>query len=71
MMNEELFHEGVKDIQNSFWSLYKKFSETKNMKWYNEQAAIITKKYANTEFRAFCENIFISWAPIINQLKTM
>lgn len=68
-MEEEL-KDGIKDIQNAFWKIYKKFTEDKNMLEYNKSVYVLLEKYRNDEFLFhFCQNLIITWAPIVNRLK--
>ena len=63
-------HEKITDIQNSFWHAYKKFSQTGDMKQYNSDVQRIIQKYSNDNpMREFCEDLTLSWAKIINELK--
>lgn len=62
--------EDVKNIQNGFWGLYKQFVKNKDMTEYNKNVKELVEKYKGDEFLfPFCQNLAISWAPIINKLK--
>ena len=57
----------IKYIQNTVWSMYKVFSSNYNMVEYNNQALELCRKYKkNEKMLSFCQNLIITWAPIIN-----
>lgn len=57
----------IKYIQNTVWSMYKGFSSNYNMVEYNNQALELCRKYKkNEKMLSFCQNLIITWAPIIN-----
>lgn len=57
----------IKYIQNTVWSMYKVFSNNYNMVEYNNQALELCRKYKdNAKMLSFCQNLIITWAPIIN-----
>lgn len=57
----------IKYIQNTVWSMYKVFSSNYNMVEYNNQALELCRKYKdNAKMLSFCQNLIITWAPIIN-----
>lgn len=59
----------IKYIQNTIWAMYKAFSETHNMLEYNNQALELCRKYKNNEkMLSFCQNLIITWAPVINDM---
>ena len=62
--------EDIKNIQNRFWKIYKKFTSDKNMREYNKSVKELVMEYRDDEFLfPFCQNLAITWAPIINRLK--
>lgn len=62
--------EDIKNIQNGFWKIYKKFISDKNMREYNKSVKELVMEYRGDEFLfPFCQNLAITWAPIINRLK--
>lgn len=57
----------IKYIQNTIWAMYKVFSENHNMVEYNNQALELCRKYRNNaNMLSFCQNLIITWSPIIN-----
>ena len=57
----------IKYIQNTVWSMYKVFSSNYNMVEYNNQALELCRKYKdNAKMLSFCQNLIITWAPVIN-----
>lgn len=59
----------IKYIQNTVWSMYKVFSSNYNMVEYNNQAFELCRKYKdNAKMLSFCQNLIITWAPIINRM---
>lgn len=57
----------IKYIQNTVWSMYKVFSSNYNMVEYNNQALELCRKYKdNAKMLSFCQNLIITWSPIIN-----
>ena len=61
--------DGVKNIQNTLWAMYKEFQSTHNMVNYNAQAKELCEKYHGKPILgSFCANQIITWAPVINQL---
>lgn len=57
----------IKYIQNTVWSMYKVFSTNYNMVEYNNQALELCRKYKdNAKMLSFCQNLIITWSPIIN-----
>ena len=60
-------NDDIKYIQNTLWAMYKVFSENHNMAEYNKQAQELCRKYRNdAKMLPFCQNLIITWAPIIN-----
>ena len=65
-------HEKIKDIQNSFWAAYKRFSRDMNMAQYNEDLKEIMRKHSHDPvMREFCEDLSWSWGKLINEIKEM
>lgn len=59
----------IKYIQNTVWSMYKVFSSNYNMVEYNNQALELCRKYKdNAKMLSFCQNLIITWAPVINDM---
>ena len=57
----------IKYIQNTVWAMYKTFSDNHNMVEYNNQALELCRKYRNNaKLLSFCQNLIITWSPIIN-----
>lgn len=57
----------IKYIQNTVWAMYKAFSNNHDMVEYNNQALELCRKYRNNaNMLSFCQNLIITWAPIIN-----
>lgn len=62
-------HEKITDIQNAIWKAYKDILQTQDMYKYNTDVQKITKKYEDDPVMLrFCQNLIITWAPIINSL---
>lgn len=62
-------HDAIKDIQNTIWVMYKEVEKTGNAKAYTDQAKELCKKYKERpELLVFCQNLVITWTPIINLL---
>ena len=62
--------EDIKNIQNEFWKIYKKFTVNKDMAEYNKNVKELVGKYKEDKFLfPFCQNLAITWAPLINKLK--
>lgn len=62
--------EEIKDIQNSLWKIYKNFLDDHDVQNYTRKAAAIARKYeGNRQMHSFCQNLVITWAPVINELK--
>ena len=62
--------EDIKNIQNGFWKIYKRFTENKDMAEYNNSVRELVGKYKGDKFLfPFCQNLAITWAPVINKLK--
>lgn len=61
--------ERIKHIQNLIWEMYKDFLSDHDMAAYNRKMIKLTKEYCNQgdkQLLSFCQDIFISWCPIIN-----
>lgn len=71
-MQERL--DAIKHIQNGLWLAYKEFimSPDHSMRPYNGRVMELSNEYRgadkDAEMRIFCENLIISWAPIMNSL---
>lgn len=63
-------HDDIQNIQNSLWKYYKDFCQDKDMKKYNDRIYELRKKYIRSPIMdSFCQNLIISWCPIINKIK--
>ncbi|MBY0758545.1 hypothetical protein FLB61_05485 [Sellimonas caecigallum] len=63
-------HEQIQDIQNSIWKAYKDFSLNHDMNKYNTDVQKIVKKYrSNPLMLNFCQNLIITWIPVINSIR--
>lgn len=59
----------IKYIQNTLWAMYKEVEKTGNAKTYTDQASELCKKYKeHPELLTFCQNLVVTWTPIINLL---
>ncbi len=72
-MQEEIEkrHKEITHIQNMIWAMYKDFLADHDMREYNRKMGELAKEYQNKEdgqLLSFCQNILISWAPVINAL---
>lgn len=59
----------IKHIQNTVWAMYKAFLSDHDMAAYNRKAGELSKEYydkGDTQLLSFCQNILISWCPVIN-----
>lgn len=62
-------HEKIRDIQNAFWKAYKDYANTFDKCKYENDVIKIENKYReNTLLFSFCQNMAVSWVPIINSL---
>lgn len=60
----------IKHIQNSIWTMYKDFLSDHDMVAYNRKMGELTNLYADKgdkQLLSFCQDVFISWCPIINE----
>lgn len=64
--SEQMF-EKIKDIQNIVWTMFREFLETHDMEKYNQRAAALVQKYKEDELCIFCQNLLLTWAPIIKR----
>ena len=60
-------HEKIKDILNTIWIIFREFEETHDMEKYNQRAAELVHKYKEDELCIFCQNLLLTWAPIIKR----
>lgn len=59
----------IKCIQNTLWIIYKEFEEKHDVKRYTDQATALCNLYKdNPMMLNFCQNLIVSWAPVINAL---
>ncbi|MCI8316044.1 MAG: hypothetical protein HFH74_13640 [Lachnospiraceae bacterium] len=64
-------HKEITHIQNTIWAMYKDFLADHDMAAYNRKIEELSKEYThkgNQQLLSFCQNILISWCPIINGL---
>lgn len=62
-------HKEISHIQNSIWVMYREFLENHDMAAYNRKIGELSKEYydkGDKQLLSFCQNILISWCPIIN-----
>ena len=62
-------HKEITHIQNTIWAMYKDFLSDHDMTAYNRKMGELTKEYYDKKDKQmlyFCQNILISWCPIIN-----
>lgn len=64
--SEQMF-EKIKDIQNTSWTIFREFLETHDMEKYNKRSEELVQKYKDDALCIFCENLLITWAPIIKR----
>lgn len=63
--------EDIKHIQNTIWAMYKDFLKDHNMMEYNRKMGELAKEYyekGDKQLLSFCQNLLITWAPIISSL---
>ncbi len=59
----------IKNIQNTLWSLYKRFLVDKNIKGYTDKAAALVHEYnGRKDMMLFAQTLILSWVPVINSL---
>ena len=59
--------EDIKHIQNTLWSIYKDFLSDHDVRKYTQKASGLVHEYdGNKEMLLFCQNLVITWTPIIN-----
>lgn len=64
-------HKEISHIQNTIWAMYKDFLLDYDMVAYNQKIISLTKEYYDKDDKqllSFCQNLLISWCPIINGL---
>ena len=60
----------IKNIYNALAVLYNEFLKDLDIDKYTKKAAELCKKYQGNEIMLnFCQNLIISWTPVINQIK--
>lgn len=62
-------HKEITHIQNTVWAMYKDFLSDHDMAAYNRKMGELSKEYydkKDNQMLSFCQNILISWCPIIN-----
>lgn len=61
-------HKEIAHIQNTVWAMYKDFLADHDMAAYNRKMGELSKEYkGDKQMLSFCQNILISWCPIINE----
>lgn len=61
--------EDIKYIQNAIWALYKNYLSDHDLAVYNRKIAELVSEVSNKGDKlllSFCQNLLISWTPIIN-----
>lgn len=61
--------EDIKNIQNTIWTMYKDYLSDHDMEAYNRKMGELSKEYrdkGDMQLLSFCQNLLISWAPVIN-----
>ena len=59
----------IKHIQNELWAMYRQFVTDFNVKKYTNQATNLCRKYKDNKILLnFCQNLVVTWTPIINHL---
>ena len=61
--------EDIKHIQNTIWAAYKDFLSDHDMGKYNRRTGELAEEYQNKgdeQLLSFCQNLLISWCPVIN-----
>lgn len=64
-------HEEITHIQNMLWTMYKEFLRSYDMAGYNHKAQELEEEYTgkgDRQLLSFCQNLLISWAPVMNRL---
>ena len=62
-------HKEITHIQNTIWAMYKDFLSDHDMQAYNRKMGELSKEYydkGDKQLLSFCQNILISWCPVIN-----
>ena len=60
----------IKYIQNYIWDMYKDFNKELNVTDYENRAKALCEKYKDNQLLLnFCQNMFVSWTPVINRIK--
>lgn len=69
-------HNEIKEIQNAYWKAYKDFANSGDVKKYNGDTDVITKKICNLKDKELAKilksanDYFIcGWAIIVNEMK--
>lgn len=60
----------IKNIYNTLAVMYSDFLKDRDIKRYTKRAAELAESYSNNKMMlSFCENLIITWTPIINHIK--
>ena len=60
----------IKNIYNTLAVLYNEFLKDLDIDKYTRKASELCKKYQGNDLMLnFCQNLIISWTPVINQIK--
>lgn len=60
----------IKYIQNTLWSIYKDFLQDHDIREYTSKAAELVHKYKDKhDMMLFCQNLIITWTPVLNGLN--
>ena len=62
----------IKNIYNTLAIMYSDFLKDLDMEKYNRRAVELSNEYSNNKIMFnFCQNLIVTWSPIINQIKYM
>lgn len=62
--------ENIKFIQNSIWNIYKQFLDDKKVDDFTKKcSAMVDKFIAGSLEHSFCQNLVLTYTPIVNQIK--
>ena len=60
----------IKYIYNNLATLFNEFSKDLDIQKYETKAAELCRKYKDNNLMLnFCQNLIVSWTPVINQMK--
>lgn len=67
-MREIKVDEDIKHIQNTLWAMYKEFLADRSVREWTRKGEALAREYAGKKNRSFCENLLVTWTPVINGL---